>query len=89
MKAPGAFEDESPYASLSRRLEGDYCYPVRPWAFEEGMKVDEWWAEVADVTLGGERQFPILSRFTILTLTQPLSPYQVCPEPLYFSRLQP
>ena len=56
---------------------------------EEGMEVDEWWAEVANVTLGGERQFPILSRFTLLTRTQPLSPYQVCPEPLYFSWLQP
>ena len=40
---------------------------------EEGKEVDEWWAEVAEVTLGDERQFPILSRFTtiitILNLT--------------------
>ena len=35
---------------------------------KEGKEVDVWWAEVADVTLGGERQFPILSRFTILIL---------------------
>ena len=35
---------------------------------EEGTEVDEWWAEVADVTLGGEKQFPILSRFTTLVL---------------------
>ena len=50
---------------------------------EEGKEVDEWWAEVAEVTLGGERQFPILSRFTTLTLTRPLSPHQVCPRPLH------
>ena len=50
---------------------------------EEGKEVDEWWAEVAEVTLGGERQFPILSRFTTITLTQPLSTHQVCPRPLH------
>ena len=31
-KTTGAFEDESPYNSLSRRLESNYRYPVRPWA---------------------------------------------------------
>jgi hypothetical protein len=44
---------------------------------EEGKEVDEWWAEVAEVTLGDERQFPILSRFTtiisIFTLTSILN----------------
>jgi len=44
---------------------------------EEGKEVDKWWAEVAEVTLGDERQFPILSRFTtiitILTLTSILN----------------
>ena len=41
---------------------------------EEGKEVDAWWAEVAEVTLGDERQFPNLSRFTtIITLTLALT----------------
>lgn len=61
---------------------------------EEGKEVDDWWSEVAEVTLGGERQFPILSRFTtahctlhtatanIFTLTNAY-PLQVGPRPLH------
>ena len=42
---------------------------------EEGKEVNAWWAEVAEVTLRDERQFPILSRFTtIITLTLTVSP---------------
>ena len=36
---------------------------------DEGVEVDLWWAQVAEVMLGGERQFPIISRFTIITTT--------------------
>ena len=40
---------------------------------EEGKEVDEWWAEVSEVSLGDERQFSLLSRFTTLPLTLPLT----------------
>ena len=35
---------------------------------EEGVEVDLWWSQVADSMLGGERQFPILSRLALCTI---------------------
>ena len=58
---------------LARLLTSELPAYQRLEEAEEGKEVDEWWAEVAEVTLGDERQFPILSRFTtiitILNLT--------------------
>ena len=36
---------------------------------EEGVEVDLWWAQVAESMLGGERQFPILSRLALALCT--------------------
>jgi hypothetical protein len=38
-------------------------------AAEDEVEVDVWWAQVAGVTLGGERQFPILSRLALALCT--------------------
>ena len=36
---------------------------------DEGVEVDLWWAQVGEVKLGGESQFPILSRFALALCT--------------------
>ena len=44
---------------------------------KDGVEVDEWWAEVAEVSLGGEKQFPILSNFAFALSTVPNSSSEV------------
>ena len=44
---------------------------------KEGVGVDEWWAEVAEVTIGEERQFPNLSYFALALSTVPNSSSEV------------
>ena len=44
---------------------------------KEGVGVDEWWAEVAEVTIGGEKQFLHLSNFALALSTVPNSSSEV------------
>ena len=44
---------------------------------KEGVGVDEWWAEVAEVTIDEERRFPNLSYFALALSTVPNSSSEV------------